>query len=632
MKPIYCLLFLFAPSLFFGQDYSVLFLPKHLSENSNSVVIEELIEVDVTKIAKMTTKKRRVVTVLNKLGNNKVELYEYYNPNSKVKKINASIYDASGKEIGRFKKRNFIDVGRTGTNMYADSRMLYLNYTPTSYPYTVVFESEVESGDTGFMKSWVPVNGYAESIQKSEFRIKFDPDNKPKYKTQNLEGYNITIEDNPDEIIFSAADLPAFKYEEHSPIGSKIFPVIRVALDKFYYKGIQGFAKDWKEFGSWMESDLLSDVRDLPESTLKKVRDLVAQETTNEGKARLIYQYVQEKVRYISIQIGIGGWKPMPATEVDNLSYGDCKALTNYTKTLLDAVGVPSYYTILYGHSQKWDIMEEFASLQGNHMILGIPDGDKITWLECTSQDTPYGYIGSFTGDRKALIITPEGGKIVHTQVYDATESTQENIARVRLDANGNVTAEFSSVSRGIQYEDKYPLLKKKVGEVDTYYKKRWGYINGFSIEDLKFRNDKQTIAFSEQMRMKIPGYAARIGNDYLFCPNIFNQSSYIPPRIEDRKQNLYLNNGYMDIDSILVEIPENFVIDALPEPTLVETKFGKYEIVFAETAENNLHYTRKIQIEKGEFPPSEYENYREFLRDIARLDKTRILIKQISK
>ena len=319
----------------------------------------------------------------------------------------------------------------------------------------------------------------------------------------------------------------------------------------------------------------------------------------------------------------------MLASDVDKLSYGDCKALTNYTKTLLDAVGVPSYYTVVYGDKMKWDIMEDFSSLQGNHVILGIPDNDEITWLECTSQDTPYGYIGKFTNDRDVLIITPEGGKITHTKVYETEENTQENIAKVKVDANGNVTATLKSISKGLQYDDKYMLPKEKQDDIDQHYKKKWNYINGFSLTDIKLDNNREEVIFTEELTLNIPNYANPVSNDYLFCANIFSQNQYIPPRIDTRKQNLYIGNGYVHIDTVTVEVPENFDIDGLPDETILETKFGKYQINFNITSDNNLVYNRKMILNKGEYPPSEYENFRDFLRSIARLDKTKILLKQ---
>lgn len=452
MRIIFYLAFLLCSVPVFAQtEYSVLSIPKNLTKYANSVVLEEVIEVDVANIAKTKTKKRKVVAVLNKLGDNDLELYEYYNGNSRVKKIETWVYDAFGKEKQHYKKKHFSDVSRAGNNMYTDFRVMFLDYTPTSYPYIAVFESEVESGDSAFIEPWFPLDGYSESTLKSEYRIKYDPSNKPRYRAQNLGGHDISISETSEEIIFLASNLEAIRYEEHSPIKSRIFPRITIALDHFMLKGMVGTARDWKEFGSWMEHSLLSDGKDVPQATLNRVLRLVENETTNEGKARKIYQYVQDKVRYISIQIGIGGWKPMPALDVDKLSYGDCKALANYTKVLLDAVGVPSYYTVLYGNESKWDLIEDFASLQGNHVILGVPDGDDITWLECTSQDTPYGFIGDFTDDRNVLVLTPDGGKIVRTKVYEAEESLQENHLNISIDIQGNTVADFQGVSRGIQ-------------------------------------------------------------------------------------------------------------------------------------------------------------------------------------
>jgi len=633
MRRIYCLVvMLFTASLFAQADYAIGSISPELMVQANSVLIDELVEVDVTNIAKMRTKTRRVVAVLNPLGKNDVSMYEYYDKNSRVKKIEARVYNAMGDEISRFRKRDFIDVSRTGNNMYADSRMLYVNYTPSNYPYIVVFESETESGDSAFILPWQPLGGYAESTQKSVFKIKFDQNNTLHYSPKNIDNFDISISEKDNELTFTATNLKSVRYEEHSPSHRNILPYIKIALKNFNLKGTAGTNDGWQKFGSWVDAELLSDVMELPEGTKAKVRDLVAAETTNEGKARKIYQFVQDKVRYISIQIGIGGWKPMPASEVDKLSYGDCKALTIYTKSLLDAVDVPSYYTLVNAGENILEVEDDFAMLWFNHAILAIPDGEEFTWLECTSQDTPYGYIAEFTDDRDVLIMTPEGGKIVRTKVYEAEESTQENFATVKIDAKGNVKAKFEGISKGIQYGQKYLVAKKKPDEIDRYYKSRWNHINGFSISGTKFKINKKEAIFTETMQLDIANYANSVGNEYLFCPNIFNRNTHVPPRIMDRKQHLYIGRGFVDTDTVEVEIPAGFVVDTLPEQTILETQFGKYEIAFTKKENNKVKYVRKLHIEKGEYPPSEYENYREFLRAIARLDKTNILLKSNSK
>lgn len=634
MKKIVRLVFLFIIFDSYSQiDYTIASIPKELTSYSNSVLMDELIEIDVTNHSKMKVSTHRVVAVLNKLGDNNVGSHVFYDEYTKVKKLEAYVYNSSGKELEHFKRKDFSDVSRgDGISLYNDDRVLYLNYTPTSYPYIIEFNVETESTDSAFINMWYPVGGYARSTMKSVSKIIYSPENKVKYKAENIEGYNIKIEDANNELVCTATNINTIRYEENSLGFSKISPKVRFALNEFSLKGTKGQGKDWSQFGKWMENSLLTDINDLPEATISRVKSLVANDTTNEAKARKVYQFVQDKVRYISIQIGIGGWKPMLASQVDQLSYGDCKALTNYTKSLLEVVGVPSYYTVLYAGKEEYDFNKEFASMEGNHAILGIPEGEEITFLECTSQDTPYGFLGNFTDDRDVLVVTPEGGKIVHTKIYETSENVQENKGIAKLDAAGNVKVEFNSTSTGLQYDGKYMLPKQKKDDVIKYYKEQWGYINGFSIEDYAFDNNRDEIIFSETATLNIPNYANSVGTDYLFCANIFNQVQDIPPRISDRKQELYIPEGYIHKDDITVLIPKEFLIESFPEETILESKFGVYKINFARTSDSEINYKRELTINKGVYPAEDYETFRDFKRSIARLDRTKLLLKKKTK
>jgi len=598
-----------------------------LLEYANSVVLDEVVDVDATNIRNMKTTTRRVVAVLNKLGVGDARTYAYYNGNSRVRKIEAKVYDAQGNLHKRYRKRDFLDVSRSGGNMYADSRLVYLDYTPTFYPYIMVFESEVESGDSGLLSSHWFVRGYAESLLNFEKNIRFSENNKIRYKAKNLDGYNVTIAESPNALNIKATHIPALRYEEHSPSWAEILPHVLLAFNKFQLKNVMASVDSWENFGTWMEAALLSDVNDIPETTIARIKQLVSTEETNEAKARKIYEFVQDKVRYVSIQIGIGGWKPMPASDVDRLSYGDCKALTNYTKALLDAVGIPSYYTIVYGDKSHRDLDDDFASIQGNHVILGIPDGDDITWLECTSQDLPYGYIGSLTEDRNVVMITPEGGKLARTKTYESLENTQITQTSIRVDAEGTLNAEFERVSQGLQYENKYGLVILNESEVDRYYKRTWKHINGFSIVDYEFDNNRDSIAFTEKLNLKLPNYSIAVGESFLLTPNVFNQFRAIPPQIHDRKQNIKIRHGFFDDDSVIIEIPSEMSIESVPEPIQIENKFGTYEVTFSRLSEQCVAYHRKFHLYRGEFPPEAYQAFRDFLRTVSRADQTTILL-----
>jgi hypothetical protein len=630
MQNFYRLVFLlFSLSVFSQNDYAIFNISSELLENANSVLLDEYTEVDVSEEKKMVITSRKAITILNKKGDRHANTVIYYDDYSKAKDAEVYVYDALGNEIQHYKKRDFSDVSAvSGGTLYSNSRALYLNYNPASYPYTLVFNYKYETSSTSFIPIWQPLTDYVSSTKKSTYKIIFNLNNKPRYRASNFEGFNISISENPTEFIFEAENLNPIAYEDLSRSFDNIAPKVNFALDRFYFKGVAANVRNWKEFGSWMQNSLLYDVDDLPNGTKEMAKSLVKGETTNEGKARIIYQYLQDKVRYISVQIGIGGWKPMLASDVDKLSYGDCKALTNYTKVLLDAVGVPSYYTILYAGDSERDIINDFSSMQGNHAILGVPEGDEIIWLECTEQDKPFGYLGNFTDDRDVLIVTKEGGKIVHTKVYSDEENLQEYRASVRINDAGGMTGFLEGKYQGLQYDGKYYWDKKTDEEKRTAYKERWDYINGLMIESIKLNDNKTDIVFTEKLNINASNYATKIGDDLLLCANVFNQSQYIPSRISNRKQELFIGEGYKDIDHLDITLPEGYTVESLPEDTIMESKFGSYSISFKELAENKIEYKRNLLIKKGTYPSEDYPAYRSFRKKIAKLDKSKILLK----
>ena len=294
-------------------------------------------------------------------------------------------------------------------------------------------------------------------------------------------------------------------------------------------------------------------------------------------KARKIYDYLQNKVRYISIQIGIGGWKPMLASDVDKLAYGDCKGLTNYTKALLDAVGIPSYYTIIHAGEEKSNMSKDFTRIQGNHVILGVPDGDDITWLECTSQTSPFGYMGTFTDDRDVLIIKPDGGEIVRTKRYETNENIKSLTANVILTENLTISGIIEQTSSGLTYEDIYLVENRKEDEIHQFYKNRWGHLNNLELSSIKFENDKREIIFHEKMNFEANNYVSKAGSRILFCPNVFNRYNTIPDTYKSRKYPLVIHRGKIFRDEIKILLPDNYKIDSLFDPIVLESAFGTY-------------------------------------------------------
>src|SRR5690606_20440351 len=160
-----------------------------------------------------------------------------------------------------------------------------------------------------------------------------------------------------------------------------------------------------------------------------------------------------------------------PAQEVDKLGYGDCKALTNYTRALLNAVGVTSYYTIVHAGSTRVDLVPEFASVQGNHVILALPVENGYAFMECTDQKVPFNFNVDLTDGRNVLIVKPEGGDLVQTSLSRDESNSQITRGYLQLNPSGDIVAKLQVVSTGTQYQDAYRREDLDASERERFYK-----------------------------------------------------------------------------------------------------------------------------------------------------------------
>jgi hypothetical protein len=293
----------------------------------------------------------------------------------------------------------------------------------------------------------------------------------------------------------------------------------------------------------------------------------------------------------------------------------------------LNAVNVPSYYTIIYGDSTKRDILNDFVSMQGNHAILTIPNQGKLYSLECTSQVTPFGFNGDFTDDRVALIIKPEGGEIIKTSNYNEKNSKQFQTGSYSVDQEGNLKAEIKIQSTGVQYGDKYFLENAKPINVSDHYKSNLSEINNLKLEKINFINDKSNYQFTENLELSASNYATFSGNLLMFPINAFNRYSSVPQRYRNRTNIFEIERGFYDEDIIEINLPIGYFIDGKPENTSITNKFGEYKTTLDSISELKLKFKRQFLIKKGIFEKEEYEEFRKFLEQVVKLDNSKILL-----
>lgn len=629
---ILSIIFLLFSELGFGQklDYSIVTIPDSLKQNANAVVRLNKVTIDISSQKSLTIKSIKVVTVLNELGLRNLDLSENHDKNRRISQIEATAYNALGKEIKKYKRKDFRDVSvADGFSVFSDNRALYLDYTPTSYPFTIVLETEIQTSNTAFITPWLPVENYLVSTEKTEFSIYFKPELNLKKKEANFSGkYKFEKEETASSIKYSAQNLVAAKREELSPNFVDIFPIVYFALERFSLENVEGKASDWSEFGRWMYNSLLADTEEIPEQTIAKVKGLIGNEKDPIEIAKIVYKYVQEKTRYVSVQVGIGGWKPMLAKDVDKLGYGDCKALTNYTRCLLKSVGVPSYYTVVYSDDDETrDLQSDFASIQGNHIILSLPVDNTLVWLECTSQIHPFGFQGDSTDDRNVLLVKPEGGEIIKTKIFTEKENLQITKGKYHITENGDFSGNLKIISNGLRYENEFVKERMSLTDQIDRYKEEYSNINNLKVKKISLNNNSKTITFTEDLELEAEGYAQKSGEKLLFALNAFDQNSFVPKKYRTREFPFEMDRGYTSESETEIIIPAGFTVEAKPNGLEQDTEFGYYKIEFNTTSTNTLLCKRKLVIKKGLYDKSKYENYRKFRETIAKTDNSKIVI-----
>jgi len=614
----------------YGERFATQLIPPDLLRSANKVIREHQVSVSIERVDLMITEERKTYTIFDNGPSDQVPLGFYHDPNHKIKNLSATIYDANGKTIKKIKKKAFEDISATsGSTLYSDARQLTYIYSATSFPITVSYEITTESSTTAFIDSWSPLPNYQVATEGSTYRIEFKPSLGLKSKEYNFEKYpSLSKIDQEGIIIYSTEQLAAIKYEYGAPSWSKIRPSVSFALEHFSLEGVQGKNQNWNILGEWMYHRLVKGRGYISTTIKKEINDLIKDLSDDEEKARAIYRYVQQRSRYISVQLGIGGWQPIAAQKVHDDGYGDCKGLTNYTMALLTHAGIPAYYSVLYGGKRR-DLDPTYSKISGNHAILclpNLPKGD-TTWLECTSSTDPFGYLGSFTDNRTAMLITPTGGNITRTSSFGHQVNLHASDNHITIAADGSANFTYESSRYGQQYDYRHRLSKYDK-DPGMLYRQYWPHLSGLKIKKTDYNLDKVAVRVYESVDGDIPqvGHMTSDGT-MIIETQLLRHPLDQPPRVRGRTLPFIISQGYTQQDKTIIEIPTGYRHNKVPEAIDIESPFGIYKLTIRNTDSTQVEVTRNLIIKEGQYPPEEYKQYRSFLKKIKKSDQQKIVI-----
>lgn len=574
-------------------------------------------------------------TILNSRAYDLTELRVWYDDDlRKLTDFKPCINDIYGEKIKCLWKKDIKDYpAYDGVSFHQNTRFKYVDLHHHEYPYQIVYSYTVELNGLFNLPSWYVQSRENVAVNKAEFSIAAPKDFDFRYTCSNIDLEPEILEDKGRvKYSWKVENLKPIEIEPMGPPVQDQLPILKIAPNEFTISGYDGDASTWNSFGAFNHS-LQEDLKTLPPETVQMAKEMVADIENPYEKIKTIYNYVQDNTRYVSIQLGIGGWQPFSPDYVDSNKFGDCKALSHYTHSLLKEVGIPSYYTLINAGARAKSVDPSFSGNQFNHAILSVPVENDTLFLECTSQTSPVNYLGSFTDDRYACIVKPNGGELIKTPAYTKENNYINQESRMQLDDNGNALVQTKMLFVG-EKQSYYRNLANYTSKEDQRKKLIESFdIPSFELKEYAFtkNDDNPPCSIELNTEMALRDFASKAGIRYIFAPVLERGKLKVPGSVEDRKHQVVNKRAYGLKETVTVKIPEGFEIENYQtEPQLLESDFGKISSILKEVDATTIEYEMVFEMEKFSLPAERYEDYRSFIQEVNNILNAQVVIKKV--
>ncbi|MBS1511944.1 MAG: DUF3857 domain-containing protein [Bacteroidetes bacterium] len=603
-------------------------IPEAMKKNAHSVVREQQIEFVVKNAGKAITRIHQVITVLDEAGKDELRFRAYSDQFQSLESFSMQLFDANGKSIKRYSSS---DLGKQAnmSDLVPSGKIYYLDPPAPDYPITVQQDFEIKY-DGMLQYDDFDIQQANQSVQHAVFTARMPEDLDLRYKARHCALKPDTANDGKNKVYtWTVNSLAAFEDEEGSVNRRSRYPRIELAPSKFSIDDYDGDMSSWKSFGTWY-NQLLVNVMNLPEDRKVFFRNMVKDITDDKEKIRALYSYLQNNFRYVSIQLGIGGYKPFDANFVDKKKYGDCKALSNYMRACLDAVGIKSNLALINSNYNSAPVDPDFSKNGFNHMILCVPMQKDSVWLECTSTINDFGVLGNFTENRNALLITQDGGVLVPTPKSKASENlfNCHTIVKLQDDGSGDASVELRTTGEYRQDMLWYMFDQKK----DDQKKLLVDYYGFLQPDDFSVNYEKENKLAPVKIQLlieKVPEFSA--GNKKFLSPRIYKLWRSALPKAENRTQDYYFETPFIKTDTTVYVLPEGYGLETLPKTKDLKFEYGSFKSTYQyDETQKTITSVARLELDQYKIPAAKFADTKKFFNDVLGEYTEKIVIRKL--
>lgn len=603
-------------------------VPESLKKDAAIITFKNDAYFEVTDIDRAYLTVHKIMTVLNAEGKNVLDFSQFSNKFVELKEAEIKVFDAKGKQTAKYKMKDMNTVAN-GEGLIDDGKVTYFVVPSVNYPVTVEYSYEIKFKGTLMYPDYEIQEGAGEAVVNSSFTAKVPADIDLRYRESNIAlKPEITSAEKYKTYKWSVNNIAPITYEEGAVSFAKKYPKIILAPNRFRIYNTDGDMTSWKNFGQW-ENNLITNLNELSQDRKLFFKDMVKNAATEREKIKLVYNYLQKNFRYVSIQLGIGGFQPFPASFTDQKKYGDCKGLSYYMFAVLNSLGIKSHIALVNAGYNEMPADPAFPCNEFNHVILCVPQKTDSIWLECTSKSTDFGVLGNFTENRNALLITENGGQLVATPASKSADNVLTSSTLVKLAADGSGTAQFTPKLRGaFKQSFMHALLQEKKEDQKEFLIEEIGLKQPDEFTVHQNEAGDQFEASFDLTFEKIPEFTS--GSKMFLALRLYKLWNKTMPKAENRLMDYYFRYPFQKTDTTIYHLPDGMISDALPTPKNLQCDFGKYSTKYwYNENEQNVYSVSNLTLAKYKIPATDYTQMKNFFDEVAKDELQRIVVKK---
>src|SRR5579859_947049 len=619
-------------------------LPAH-DEKTDAVLLYEERTVNVQSADKIKTQVRMAYKILRPSGREYGVAGVSFNAHSKINGLRGWCIPAQGKDY-EVKDKEAVEVALPkieGSDLISDVKRKLLQI-PAADPGNVVgYEYEEEEQPMVLQDVWdfqreIPVRETHYSLQLpagwayKAFWMNY-PETKPTESGTQLQ--------------WMENDIKAIRKEAEMPPMDGVAGQMVVSFFPQGGASTRGFT-NWPEMGTWYNT-LTSGRRDASSEIKQQVATLTGSASTPLDKMRALAQFVQRDVRYVAIELGIGGWQPHAATDIFKHRYGDCKDKATLLSSMLSEIGVESYYVVI--NSERGSVTPEMPANVGafDHAIVAIklpanvsdrslvatvqhPRLGTILFFDPTNELTPFGEIGGYLQANYGLLVTPQGGELVQLPRQPSSMNSIQRTGKLTLDPSGTLTGQVDETRMGDRAwgeRERLRTVAKSTEKIKPIEDLLAGSLSIFHITKASIENLNQTDQpFGFHYSFEAQNYAKNAGGLLLVRPRVLGvKSSGILETKEPRKFPVEFPGPSRDSDVFEITIPAGYVVDDVPPPVDADYGFASYHSK-TEVKGNTIQYSRTMEVKELSVPVARADELKKFYRIIAGDERNTVVLK----